>query len=201
MAFELSFQNIILFISYISPVLLGFFLVMTSVFNQDMKGIMYLAGVLMLCMVGGGLLRTQMKIPAPLDKSPICDMIQVPFLSNYYQAPIFSTLVVAFTLAYLFWPMLNTGINVPVLISLIVLLLLDLLINTYHKCGGVANLFLSTFFGMLFGTIWYYVINASTDGNLTYFSDLPSNQVVCRKPKAETYKCKVYKNGRLLKTM
>jgi len=201
MAFELSFQNIILFISYISPVLLGFFLVMTSVFNQDMKGIMYLAGVLMLCMVGGALLRTLFKQPAPLDKSPICDMIQVPFIGNYYQTPIFSTLVVAFTLAYLFIPMLNTGINVPVLISLIVLLLLDLLINTYHKCGGVANLFLSTFFGMLFGTIWYYVINASTDGNLTYFSDLPSNQVVCRKPKAETYKCKVYKNGRLLKTM
>src|SRR6056297_3274379 len=170
-------------------------------FNQDMKGIMYLAGVLMLCMVGGGLLRTLFKQRAPIDKSPICDMVQVPFIGNYYQTPIFSTLVVAFTLMYLFLPMLNTGINVPVLISLIVLLLLDILINTYHKCGSIFNIGISTFVGLTFGMIWYYIIYASTDGKLTYFSDLPSNQVVCRKPKAETYKCRVYKNGRLLKTM
>ena len=179
MAFELSFQNIILFISYVSPVLLGFFLVMSSMFNQDMKGIMYLAGVLMLCMVGGALLRTLFKQRAPIDKSPICDMVQVPFIGNYYQTPIFSTLVVAFTLTYLYFPMLNTGVNVPVLISLIVFLLLDILINLYHKCGSIANLGISTFVGLLFGIIWYYIIYASTDGKLTYFSDLPSNQVVC----------------------
>ena len=46
MAIQLSITNVFRFISYITPVLLIFFMIMISVFNQDVKGLIYLGGVL-----------------------------------------------------------------------------------------------------------------------------------------------------------
>ena len=42
--FELS--NIFRLISIISPLMIVFFLVMVSIFNQDLKGMVYLGGLL-----------------------------------------------------------------------------------------------------------------------------------------------------------
>lgn len=199
MGFKFTPQNIVLFLSYISPVLLGFFLVMSSMFNQDAKGLFYLLGVIAATGIGI-ILRNVFKEKGEMPA--ICNLIDIPGAnSGGFTTPIFSTLIVAFTFAYLVFPMFATGANVPVLISLITLMLMDVLINTYHKCGGVANLMISTVCGAALGIGYYYLINLISDGKQTYFSDLPSNQVVCRKPKSETYKCRVYKNGRLLKTL
>lgn len=41
-----SLSNIFQFISFIAPSLIAFFLFMASVFNQDLKGFVYLAGAL-----------------------------------------------------------------------------------------------------------------------------------------------------------
>ena len=46
MGMQLTLTNIFQFISGISPLLLGFFLVMMSIFNQNLKGLIYLSGVL-----------------------------------------------------------------------------------------------------------------------------------------------------------
>ena len=43
--------NILQFCAFISPFTLGFFLVMSSIFNQDLKGFIYLAGVLLSSMI------------------------------------------------------------------------------------------------------------------------------------------------------
>ena len=47
MAIKLTLYNILQLFSLISPLLLVFFLVMSSLFNQNLKGIVYLAGVLL----------------------------------------------------------------------------------------------------------------------------------------------------------
>lgn len=201
MGFRLSPLNIILFFSYVSPILLGFFMVMSSMFNQDIKGIIYLSGVLLFCLVIGGSLRLVLKQRVKDDREPICDMVDLPLNGNEYEAPIFSTTTIAFTMMYLFLPMLSTGFNIPVISSLIVLLVLDIIVNIYHKCGSVSSIFISTFFGVLFGSIWYYLMAIASDGKFTYFTDEPQNNVVCKKPEKKTYKCKVYKNGKLLKTL
>lgn len=199
MGFKFTPLNIVLFISYISPVLLGFFLVMSSMFNQDAKGLFYLLGVIAATGIGI-ILRNVFKEKG--ETPAICNLIDIPGAnSGGFTTPIFSTLIVAFTFTYLGIPMFATGANVPVLISLITLMFMDILINFYQKCGGVGNLMISTVCGAALGIGYYYLINLMSDGKQTYFSDLPSNQVVCRKPKSETYKCRVYKNGRLLKTL
>ena len=46
MALSLEPSQIISFFTALSPILLGFFLVVVSIFNQDPKGLVYLGGVL-----------------------------------------------------------------------------------------------------------------------------------------------------------
>ena len=41
---ELSATNIFKFASLMTPFLIGFFLILTSIINQDLKGIIYLMG-------------------------------------------------------------------------------------------------------------------------------------------------------------
>ena len=46
MALSLEPSQLITFFSSLSPILLAFFLVVISIFNQDPKGLVYLGGVL-----------------------------------------------------------------------------------------------------------------------------------------------------------
>jgi len=46
MAIELTITNLFQFVSALLPLLLIFFMVMISIFNQDIKGLVYLAGIL-----------------------------------------------------------------------------------------------------------------------------------------------------------
>ena len=48
---ELSLGNIFTFISYISPFLVGFFVVIISFINQNIKGIIYLGGALIVTFI------------------------------------------------------------------------------------------------------------------------------------------------------
>ena len=47
MAMKMDFSNIFKLIAAMSPILLGSLLILASILNQDVKGIIYLAGVLL----------------------------------------------------------------------------------------------------------------------------------------------------------
>ena len=46
MALQLTFSNIVQLFSVFAPLFLGTFLVLVSVFNENIKGLIYLGGVL-----------------------------------------------------------------------------------------------------------------------------------------------------------
>ena len=74
MAMKMDFSNVFKLISALSPLLLGTLLMMASVINQDVKGIIYLAGVL-LSSVMNIFVMNLIKSPSLPDRSITCDMI------------------------------------------------------------------------------------------------------------------------------
>ena len=58
MAMQLSFSNLLQFFAAISPILLAFCLVMISLFNSDIKGMVYLGGILIACLINLFVLNT-----------------------------------------------------------------------------------------------------------------------------------------------
>jgi hypothetical protein len=197
MAIQLNFTNILELFSLLSPFLLGFFLVMSSLFNQNLKGIVYLAGVLIATIINIFLMN-QLGNEKFTDAAMSCDFISLPFMGRF-NSPAPSSLFIAFTLAYLVLPMkANNQINYVILAALLSLLLLDGITKVNKRCTTAGGTFLGTLVGLIFGTLWYTLFHISGYDSLLYFDELRSNNVVCSRPSKQSFKCSVYKNGELV---
>jgi hypothetical protein len=124
MAIQLNFSNVFELFSLMSPLLLGFFLVMSSLFNQNLKGLVYLAGVLIATIINIFLMN-QIGNEKFSDAALSCDFVSLPFMGRF-NSPAPSSLFIAFTLAYLVLPMkYNNQMNYVILAALLCLLLMD----------------------------------------------------------------------------
>ena len=194
---QLSFSNMIQLISALAPLLVGSFFVMLSLLNQNVKGIVYLAGAV-LATVLNIFVMNQIGSPIAPDASMLCNLVELPYLTKF-NSPSPSALFIAFTFAYVFLPMrYNNQMNYPVIITLLCLLALDSLSKIKGKCTTAGGSVLGTLLGFVFGALWYTLFHGMGYDSLLYFDEMDSNNVVCSKPSKQTFKCSVYKNGELV---
>ena len=197
MGIELTFSNFAQLFSAISPMLLSFFLVMTSIFNQDLKGMVYLAGVLIASIINIFLMK---QVGSEIDpaSSVACNLVEIPYLTKY-NSPAPTSLFIAFTISYLMLPMINNNsINYIVLLSLLCLLGLDAITKVANKCTTYPGTILGSLTGLMFGAVWYTLFHNAGYDSLLYFDELQSNNVQCNRPSKQTFKCSVYKNGQII---
>ena len=197
MSIQLNFPNILELISLISPFLLGFFLVLSSLFNQNLKGFVYLAGIL-IAVVINIFLMNQIASPKIEGRALSCDFIGLPFMEQF-NSPAPSSLFIAFTIAYLVLPMkYNNQMNYVILAALLSLLAIDGITKVNKKCTTTGGTVLGTLVGLVLGATWYTLFHMSGYDSLLYFDELQSNRVVCSRPAKQSFKCSVYKNGELI---
>jgi len=200
MAMQLNFSNMLQFFSTISPILLAFFLVMISLFNTDIKGLVYLGGILIASVINLIIMNTLKQKP---DKdnipSPACNLIDFPLNLNEYISPAFNTMFITFTLTYLYLPMhLISSINYPVLIFICGLLVLDAVTKMTRKCTNFTGIALGFIVGLVLGILYFVALWKSGHEDLLFFNAEPSNNVVCSRPKKQTFKCSVFKNDAVI---
>ncbi len=194
---DLNFVNIIQLFSYISPLLLGFFMVMSSFFNGNIKGLIYLGGAMIAATIGI-ILRPIIGSAKDLNASQSCDLFEMPF-GNMFNSPSLHSLFIAFTMAYLFMPMIiNDAINYPVLISLVVLFGVDAFTKMQGKCTTALGVFVGGLLGIVLGLAYWAIFHYAGMKQVLYFEPEGSNNVVCNRPSRQTFKCKVYKGGKLI---
>lgn len=197
MAIRLDFPNILELFSLISPFLLGFFLVLSSLFNQNLKGLVYLAGILIAVIINIFLMN-QIASPKLEGSALSCDFISLPFMGQF-NSPAPTSLFIAFTIAYLVLPMkYNNQMNYVVLSALLCLLVLDGVTKVNKRCTTTGGTVLGTLVGLVLGATWYTLFHMSGYDSLLYFDELQSNNVVCSRPAKQSFKCSVYKNGELI---
>ena len=197
MAIELTVSNVLQFFSFISPTLLVFFLFMSSLFNQNLKGLVYMAGILFASLINIFFMNM---IGSGRDENEAfsCSIFDIPHVSQY-NSPYPSSLIIAFTLAYLVLPMkYNNQMNFAVLLFLLCLLGIDIMTKVQNKCTTYAGSVLGGLVGFLLGTLWYIFFHGAGFDSLLYFDELRSDNVVCSRPSKQTFKCSVYKNGQLI---
>lgn len=197
MAVALTLSNILQFISFIAPTLLVFFLFLSSLFNQNVKGLVYIAGLLLASMLNI-IFMNMIGSERSEEESFSCSVFDIPHISKY-NSPYPTTLIIAFTIAYLVMPMkYNNQMNYVVLIFLLCLLVIDILTKVQNKCTTYPGTLLGALVGYLLGVLWYTIFNTSGYKSLLYFDELRSDNVICSKPTKQTFKCSVYKNGELI---
>jgi len=198
MAMQLNFSNMLQFFSTISPILLAFFLVMISLFNSDIKGLVYLGGILIASLINLFILNT-LKIKSKTIIPPSCNLIEFPFNLNEYISPAFNSMFIAFTLWYLFLPMKYISkINYPVVMFLSGLLVLDGATKIMKGCTTFSGVALGFIVGTVLGILYFIALYSTDHKDLLFFNAEPSNNVICSRPKKQTFKCFVYKGGEVI---
>jgi len=197
MAIAFTLSNVLQFFSFISPTLLVFFLFMSSLFNQNLKGLVFISGVL-ICSILNIMFMNLIGSERDENESFSCSVFDIPGVSKF-NSPYPSTLIIAFTIAYLVLPMkYNNQMNYAVLAFLLILLGIDFLTKVQNKCTTYAGSALGGLVGFLFGAIWYILFHAMGFDSLLYFDELKSDNVICSRPTKQTFKCSVYKNGEII---
>ena len=197
MAIELTLSNVLQFFSFISPTLLIFFLFMSSLFNQNLKGLVYIAGILLASIVNIFFMNIIGSGRDP-NEAFSCSLFDIPHVSQF-NSPYPSSLIIAFTVAYLVLPMkYNKQMNYGVLAFLLCLLGIDIVTKVQNKCTTWAGSILGGLVGFLLGTIWYILFHVTGFDSLLYFDELRSDNVMCSQPSSQTFKCSVYRNGQLI---
>lgn len=197
MPIELTFSNIAQLIAILTPILIAFFMLMLSAMNQNFKGIVFIAGAILAILINIPLM-TSIGSNKFDNESFTCNIIDIPFLTNYNN-PSSSSVFIAFTFAYLFMPMVhNNSMNYPIIISLLLLFSLDGTSRVANRCTPVLGVILGGLFGIILGSAWYLVFKIAGANELLYFNEMDSNVIKCDRPSKQSFKCSVYKNGELV---
>lgn len=182
------------FLSLIGPYsLIGFF-ALHSIFNTNIKGVIYVIGVLVLSVLSQ--LLSYFRIS---DNKAICNLIGP---NSFFQKGVpFGTLVYSFTFMYLFIPMIMMSMmNYPLLMTLLMMIGIDTTIQLNQKCTNIPMILLTVMLAIVWGGLYAFIVN-SLSPDMLYHTDYLSDKQVCSMPSQQKFKCKVYKNGELITTM
>jgi hypothetical protein len=186
----------------LAPFVLVSFFALSSIFNQDFKGLVYLAGLLCACFVNITVGNVMTFLPSPTEPRPeICNMISLGQDGDISKLPL-GQAVFGYTFAYLLYTIITYDFvnqNIPTLVFFPLVIVFDGLWNIKNSCYTVWQLLASLVFAGFFGWFWSYLIDSTNTKSLQYFAGV-NNKEVCSKPSASTFKCAVYKNGKLLST-
>jgi hypothetical protein len=187
--------NLIVFLSFYSPIILATSLVGLSFVFQNFKGFIYLGFLLGTCVVREYIYRMAGSNPIINDRT-ICTSIQY----SQYGNPTFSAFVFAFTIMYLSLPMFaNDSVNFWIFSGILVYFCLDMFIKIYKGCiVKMGDLFLNVLLGVFSSALIVSLMWTGGSGKYLFFNEVSSNKEICSQPKEQTFKCMMYKDGVLV---
>jgi len=203
---ELNVFTITYLFLRLSPFIIVCFFSLASLFNQDFKGLIYLLGLIMSCFI-------TITVGSPISKAlngmlnlthgeePICKSLITLGNTSISQLPL-SQNIFGFTFFYLFYLFgmkKHTYIyqNIPTLIFFPLIIIFDMYWNLTNNCFTYIDIILSLGIGIAFGLGWAALIDRTKMTNLQYFNRISGN-AECSRPAKSTFKCNVYKNGKLI---
>ena len=188
-------MNIIVFLSFFSPIILATSMTGMSFIFQNFKGLIYLGFLIGCCVVRSYVYMISGANPIVNDRT-ICTSIQY----SKYGNPTFSAFVFAFTIMYLSIPMFSNGsVNYWVFISLIAYFFMDIFIKIYKNCIiKTGDLFLNVLLGAASAALIVTMMYAGGSGKYLFFNEVSSDKAMCYQPSKQTFKCSMYKNGQLV---
>jgi hypothetical protein len=180
----------------LSPICIAVFLLMTSLFNGDLKALVWTTG-LIVGMVGliplNHLFRPKSEAAACVSKPHIISLF------TKYTNVSASTFIIMYTFTYLFLPMQSANDwNYLVIFGFSAMLIMDSVFKSYSLCMTKLQWVVGFIVGIMYGFMCFAVVQASGGSQLLYFNTVSSNDVYCTRPKKQQFKCYVYKNGEIV---
>jgi len=194
---DLNIINILYMFFRLAPFIIVSYFTLQSLFNQDLKGVIYLVGLLVASFVTvilGGVLKklSPPKGLMPTDYSRIrCTQLTLGNTQPISILPLSQT-VFGYTLAYLTYFIAINNLqtqNIATFIMFPILIMSDIIWSTSNLCSSPKYLLISLIIGGIIGTLWAMIIESTNMPNLAYMSGV-ANKDVCSKPSKSLYKCR-----------
>lgn len=187
--------NIVVFLSFFSPIILATSLTGMSFVFQNFKGLIYLGFLIGCCVVRNFVYMIAGASPV-VDDRTICTSIQY----SKYGNPTFSAFVFAFTIMYLSFPMFSNGyVNYWILMSLLTYFFMDMFIKIYKNCIiKISDLVLNILLGASSAALIVSLMYVGGSGEYLFFNEISSNKEMCYQPSKQNFKCLMYKDGQLI---
>lgn len=188
-------MQFVVFLTFFSPIILAVSITSLSFMFQNFKGLIYLGFLLAVCIVRNYIYMLSGSPPIVNDRT-ICNSVQY----SKYGNPTFSAFVFAFTIMYLSMPMFSNGAaNLWVFVSLVAYACVDIFIKVYKNCiPKMSDLFLNFLMGLASGAAIVSFMYIGGSGKYLFFNEVSSNKDVCYKPKEQTFKCNLFRNGEMV---
>ena len=187
----------------LSPVFIGSFMLMNSIFSGDIKAFIWLflsiVGIVIIFALEKNFFHETLTY-GPDDN---CADPLIPLFTNFPRLSV-STFFIVFTLVYLVQPMfMNQDWNYYVVVGFLGILAMDTLVKfqLFPSCTKPLGILTGSILGILYSLVCYNAILAAGGNSLLYFNTVSSNNVYCSRPKKQTFKCYVYKNGQIISSV
>jgi hypothetical protein len=178
----------------LAPFILVSFFSLSSIFNHDFKGIVYLLGLLVSNVV---VLSIESFMPVifftpPDAKDMTCDFLNISSGDSTMSNMPLGTGIIAYTLAYLLFVIIKYGYffgNIGTIILLSTLLLSDFIWHIQHNCFRLNPILFTIFFFSVCGVGWAILIDGLKMTDLQYFTS-PNGQEICSQPSRQSFTCR-----------
>lgn len=194
---ELNILTILYLFFRLAPFIIVSFFSLASIFNQDFKGLIYLIGLIFACFIMI-IIGNIIPISAISSQNEICNLITIGN-TKISKLPI-SQCILGYTFFYLLFVIVKNKyvlINLPTIIFFPSMIFFDMYWNMSNNCYFISQLMISLAVGSCIGLFWAFVLDKSKMTNLQYFNRI-SGKEECSRPSKSTFKCNVYKNGKLI---
>lgn len=188
--------NIVIFLSFFSPIILVSLVTFLSFVFQNFKGLIYLGYILAAAMLRYYVYYISGGTPDNNTGAAICGSIKYSTYGN----TTFSVFIFAFTLMYLFLPMfINNAANWWIFSLLLGYGILDVFIKYQHQCyTGISEILLNALYGLTISSVFIIAMYSGGASKYLFFNEMNTGTDTCSKPANQQFKCKAYKNGELL---
>ena len=172
----------------LAPFIIVCYFSLSSIFNQDIKGLIYLGGLMITCVFG--IIIGSLFGEVPSDRQPVCNMITIGNNGSFSKIPL-GIIMLAYTFFYLLYIIIKYNItisNIPTIILFSFLIAGDIVWNISNNCYSTIGILGSLVIGGGFGYAWGVVIDSINKPSLL-FMNVGSDKTVCSRPKKTLFKC------------
>ena len=208
-----SLSDLLYLFFRLSPFIIACFFSLISVFNSDIKGFIYLVGLIattaLTMLSGTGIESAGMSLDADAyittaadpsnasgvssgvktDSKAVCNTLSLGGYQGFSKVPL-GLAVLSYSFFYLVYTIAKYNMaiyNIPTLILFPVLILADIWWNIYNSCYSAVSCIISVIVAGGLGVGWSAIVNRYMP-NMQYLI-VGSNREMCMKPSDQTFIC------------
>ena len=191
------FNETFVLISMLIPYIVPFYLLMSSFFNTNLKGFIYIILLLINVIITQNVGKFLNVEPTSGSANMICNFGPFSELSNMFlksNTLSVNSSIILFTLAYLLTPMMNRNImNYNIITIFLALFSINAFTQHSRNCNSAIGIMLGGLIGFMMGYIMVALLDTTDDmRNFIYFYEQENNSSKC-KLSNQKYTCKAVK--------